>query len=84
MLLTGPNRGLWVNEHRIYDAYTKQARQFRDRNPMPILLPAYPGLDGGTRGHWGSIPWSTWDDTRRDTCDVLPVSREKVETLRRA
>jgi|GEM_PF-1498278 len=64
-----PNRGLWVNEHRIYDAYTKQARQFRDRNPMPILLPAYPGLDGGTHGHWGSIPWSTWDDTRRDTCD---------------
>ena len=64
-----PNRGLWVNEHRIYDAYTKQAIQFRDRNPMPILLPAYPGLDGGTHGHWGSIPWSTWDDTRRDTCD---------------
>jgi putative heme-binding domain-containing protein len=64
-----PNRQLWVNEHRIYDAYTKQATQFRGRQPMPLLLPAFPGLDGGAGGHWGSMPWSTWDDTRRDTCD---------------
>jgi putative heme-binding domain-containing protein len=64
-----PNRDLWVNKHRIYDPYTKQARQFRGRDPMPLLLPAFPGLDGGTFGHWGSIPWTTWDDTRRDTCD---------------
>jgi putative heme-binding domain-containing protein len=64
-----PNRDLWVNEHRVYDPYTKQAMQFRGRDPLPILLPAWPGLDGGTHGHWGSIPWTTWDDTRRDTCD---------------
>ncbi|MFM8378081.1 MAG: DUF6797 domain-containing protein, partial [Planctomycetia bacterium] len=64
-----PNRGLWVNQHRVYDAYTKQAMQFRGRDPMPILLPAYPGLDGGTHGHWGSIPWSTWDDDRRNKGD---------------
>ena len=48
---------------------TKQAMQFCGRDPTPILLPAYPGLDGGKHGHWGSIAWSTWDDTRRDTCD---------------
>lgn len=64
-----PNRDLWVNKHRIYDPYTKQAMQFRGGDPMPLLLPAWPGLDGGTHGHWGSIPWSTWDDTRRDACD---------------
>ncbi|MFM8498085.1 MAG: DUF6797 domain-containing protein [Planctomycetia bacterium] len=64
-----PNRDLWVNKHRIYDPYTKQALHFRGRDPMPLLLPAWPGLDGGTHGHWGSIPWSTWDDTRRDACD---------------
>jgi len=64
-----PNRGLWVNQHRVYDAYTKQARQFLGRSPMPLVLPAWPGLDGGRDGHWGSIPWSTWDDDRRNTCD---------------
>jgi len=64
-----PNRGLWVNEHRVYDAYTKQALQFRGRRPMPLLLPAWPGLDGGAFDHWGSIPWSTWDDERRTRCD---------------
>ncbi len=64
-----PNRDLWVNKNRVYDAYTKQAIQFRGRDPMPLLLPAWPGLDGGTTGHWGSIPWSTWDDERRNRCD---------------
>ena len=64
-----PNRGLWVNNNRVYDAYTKQAMQFRGRQPMPLLLPAFPGLDGGTHGHWGSIPWSTWDDDRRNKGD---------------
>ncbi|MFM7184960.1 MAG: DUF6797 domain-containing protein [Planctomycetota bacterium] len=64
-----PNRGLWVNRHRVYDAYTKQAIQFRGRRPLPLLLPAWPGLDGGAFDHWGSIPWSTWDDQRRNRCD---------------
>jgi putative heme-binding domain-containing protein len=64
-----PNRDLWVNKDRIYDAYTKQALRLRGRQPMPLLLPAFPGLDGGKGGHWGSIPWSTWDDDRRNTCD---------------
>ena len=64
-----PNRDLWVNKHRIYEPYTKQAMQFRGRQPMPLLLPAFPGLDGGKGGHWGSIPWSTWDDDRRNTGD---------------
>lgn len=64
-----PNRDLWVNKNRIYDPYTKQARKFRGRDPLPLLLPPFPGLDGGTHGHWGSIPWSTWDDDRRNKGD---------------
>jgi putative heme-binding domain-containing protein len=65
-----PNRDLWVNKNRVYDAYTKQAMQFRGRDPMPLLLPAWPGLDGGKGGHWGSIPWSTWDDERHGKSDI--------------
>jgi len=64
-----PNRHLWINKHRVYDLYTKQAQRFRGRDPMPLLLPAFPGLDGGGFGHWGSIPWTTWDDERRTKCD---------------
>lgn len=63
-----PNRDLWVNAQRIYEPYRKQALQFRGRDPMPLLLPAWPGLDGGGYGHWGSIPWETWDDSRRNSC----------------
>lgn len=65
-----PNRDLWVNKDRIYEPYTKQARQFRGRDPMPLLLPAWPGLDGGKGGHWGSIPWSTWNDERHGQSDL--------------
>ena len=64
-----PNHVLEVNKHRVYDAYTKQAMRFRGRDPMPLLLPAWPGLDGGEFGHWGSIPESAWDDDRRNRCD---------------
>lgn len=64
-----PNHVLDVNRHRVYDAYTKQAMRFRGRDPMPLLLPAWPGLDGGRFGHWGSIPESASDDDRRDRCD---------------
>jgi putative heme-binding domain-containing protein len=64
-----PNHVLDVNKHRVYDAYTKQAMRFRGRDPMPLVLPAWPGLDGGRFGHWGSIPESAWDDDRRNRCD---------------
>ena len=64
-----PNSHLDVNKHRVYDAYTKQAITFRGRDPMPLLLPAWPGLDGGGFGHWGSIPESAWNDDRRNHGD---------------
>jgi putative heme-binding domain-containing protein len=63
-----PNRDLSDNKDRIYDAYTKQAMQFRGRQPMPLLLPAFPGLDGGKGGHWGTSAEPV-QDGRRNTCD---------------
>ena len=65
-----PNRNHWVNKHRVYDAYTKQAVAFRGREPMPLLLPAWPDLDGGRFGHFGSIPEATWKDDRRNHTDL--------------
>lgn len=47
-----PSWKLPVNRDRIYDYYSKQARFFRGVCPAPVLLPEFPGLDGGTLGHW--------------------------------
>ena len=49
-----------VNRDRIFDCYAKQARFFRDRCPRPVLTPPYPGLDGGSYGHWGNPNEDTW------------------------
>ena len=53
-----------VNRDRIYDFYTKQAEYFRRQPVAPILLSAFPGLDGGVDGHWGNQTESTWADGR--------------------
>lgn len=63
-----PNASAPVNKHRLYDAYTKQAMQYRGREPMPLLLPAHPGLDGGSFGHWGGNPER--GDERRNESDL--------------
>jgi azurin len=56
-----------VNRDRIYDFYTKQAEYFRKADFRPPLLAEYPGLDGGTLGHWGNQNEETWanDDWSR-------------------
>ncbi|OYV07118.1 MAG: hypothetical protein CFE26_02715 [Verrucomicrobiales bacterium VVV1] len=43
-----------VNRYRIYDFYARQAAYYL-ANPadQSTLLPPFPGLDGGRRGHWG-------------------------------
>ena len=59
---------LWnqhVNRDRIYDFYAKQADHFlklaqSDTQATPTLIAAYPGLDGGTLGHWGNQNEKTW------------------------
>ena len=53
-----------VNRDRLYDFYTKQALHFRQQAQVPPLLMEYPGLDGGTFGHWGNQNEQTWADDR--------------------
>ncbi|MCS7045432.1 MAG: plastocyanin/azurin family copper-binding protein [Gemmataceae bacterium] len=60
----------YVNRNRLYDFYARQAEFFRGKSPMPLLLPAFPGLDGGTEGHWGNQNESTWKDGRWNQTDL--------------
>ncbi len=64
-----------VNRDRLYDFYTKQAEHFRKQSQAPMLLAAYPGLDGGQegdlpQGHWGNQNESTWADGRWNEADL--------------
>ncbi len=59
-----------VNRDRIYDFYAKQARHFRDVHPRPSLLAEFPGLDGGTLGHWGNQSEPVWADGRWNETDL--------------
>lgn len=53
-----------VNRDRLYDFYAKEADHFRAMKAsgkrVPSLLMEYPGLDGGTLGHWGNQDETTW------------------------
>ncbi len=41
-------------QNRLRSFYRDQARRYlRSKQPLPELLPSFPGLDGGTFGHWG-------------------------------
>ncbi len=53
-----------VNRDRIFDFYAKEARHFVGVRPLPEVLPPYPGLDGGTFGHWGNQNEASWRDGR--------------------
>ncbi|WP_231741090.1 plastocyanin/azurin family copper-binding protein [Thalassoglobus neptunius] len=59
-----PNANHFVNRERVYDYYAKQAAAFRGRSDSVRLLPEFPGLDGGTLGHWGNQDEETWRDGR--------------------
>jgi putative heme-binding domain-containing protein len=59
-----------VNRDRLYDFYAKEAEHFRRQNPVPMLLPAFPGLDGGQFGHWGNQNEDTWVDGRWNQADL--------------
>lgn len=64
---------LWqehVNRDRLYDWYAKEALYFARQNPRPHLLPKYPGLDGGTLGHWGNQNEEVWKDDRWNQTDL--------------
>ncbi len=59
-----PNWQHPVNRDRVYDFYAKEAEFALKLPSLPPLLPAYPGLDGGTFGHWGNQNEETWKDAR--------------------
>jgi len=61
---TSPSWRAPVNRDRLYDFYAKEADYFRTVKPTPLLLPEYPGLDGGKLGHWGNQNENTWRDGR--------------------
>jgi putative heme-binding domain-containing protein len=59
-----------VNRDRIYDFYTKQAEHFRQEPHPPALVAEFPGLDGGTLGHWGNQNEEVWADDRWNQTDL--------------
>jgi azurin/sugar phosphate isomerase/epimerase len=59
-----------VNRDRIFDFYAKEALHFLKQKPLPELLPAYPGLDGGKQGHWGNQNEDVWRDGRWGQSDL--------------
>lgn len=65
-----PFQGQFVNRDRLYDFYTKEARHFLSVPALPVLLPAYPGIDGGTFGHWGNQNEQTWASDRWNLTDL--------------
>jgi putative heme-binding domain-containing protein len=65
-----PNRRHYVNRDRVYDFYTREALHFRSQRPQPLLLPEWPGLDGGTYGHWGNQNDDVWRDARWNRTDL--------------
>lgn len=68
---------LWqhpVNADRLYDFYLKEALFFRSEPNHPHLLPGFPGLDGGTFGHWGrGQDEDLWRDGRWSESDLGTV-----------
>ncbi|SHK00696.1 Azurin [Rubritalea squalenifaciens DSM 18772] len=54
-----------ANEKRLYDFYQRQADYYMDpKNPIPAIIPSYPGLDGGEHGHWGKHNQNGYKDGR--------------------
>lgn len=62
-----------VNRDRVYDFYAKEADYFRDVDQLAAILPEYPGLDGGTLGHWGNQNEDTWRSEAWNRMDVGSV-----------
>ena len=64
----------FVNRERTFDFYGKQALQFMKQKPLPELIPAFPGMDGGQQGHWGNQnDQTTWKDGRWAASDLGSV-----------
>ena len=58
--------------NRIRNYYEEEARRIlaRGDQPMPELLPEFPGLDGGKFGHWGQNDDASYTDKRLNEMDM--------------
>ena len=65
-----PSWELPVNRDRVYDFYSKEAAYFGALDEVPMLLPPFPGLDGGDQGHWGNQDEASWADGRWSRTDL--------------
>jgi putative heme-binding domain-containing protein len=65
-----PNAAHHVNRDRVYDFYAREALYFQTKRPLPLLLPEWPGLDGGQYGHWGNQNDTIWKDGRWNRTDL--------------
>ncbi|MCC9599006.1 heme-binding domain-containing protein [Stieleria sp. JC731] len=77
-----------VNRDRVYDFYSKQADYFRQQSIVPSLLAEYPGLDGGSLGHWGNQNDSVWADGRWNQTElgsmIAGIFRDGKQTIARS
>jgi azurin len=65
-----PDAGHFVNRDRVYDFYAKQADFFAGQSDvLDLILPEFPGLDGGGYGHWGNQDEEVWKDGRWNLTD---------------
>jgi len=67
------------NRHRLYDFYARQAEYYLDGHEVPEILPNYPGLDGGTFGHWGKFHKNSYRDRRWNLMDLGPVVADVLD-----
>jgi len=67
-------------QNRIRDYYAEEARRHLSRGdePMPGILPGFPGLDGGRFGHWGQADDTYYVDERLNDMDTGGVVSQVV------
>lgn len=59
-------------QNRIRDYYAEEARRLLSRGdqPLPEILPEFPGLDGGKFGHWGQADDTYYVDERLNEMEL--------------
>gem|GEM_PF-1359368 len=63
-----------MNEARLYEFYQRQADFYmKSSNEVPVILPAYQGLDGGLHGHWGKHNQNNHSDVRWNDAEMGEV-----------
>jgi len=61
------------NVERLYHFYPQEAEHFLSPKEQPDILPAFPGIDGGSFGHWGKRNDVDWRDGSWNEMDLGPV-----------